>query len=326
MDTKRFDRVVNMLMMLLSGRSLNADEMAREMEVSRRTVFRDLHQLELLKVPYYFDQERNGYRARDYFFLPPVNLTVAEALSLIVMAGQRHSGRKLPFLSHGLKAAVKLQCALPAEIRRCVSAAIDQLSVSLGPLSRHDGCDATFEQLVNAIARKQVCRIDYMSFYDRRQVALTVHPLRLAFVSRAWYLLAWSVQHKKVLTFKVGRIRKLSVGTRSFTARARVDIDKHFGNAWCMIPEGKLHGVHLRFAPKVAGNVDEVQWHRTQSTSRNDDGSLDFTATVDGLGEITWWILGYGDQVEVLGPPELRRRVGEAASKMAAIYRKGARS
>jgi proteasome accessory factor B len=67
----------------------------------------------------------------------------------------------------------------------------------------------------------------------------------------------------------------------------------------------------------VAGNVAEVQWHASQRVQWNDDGSIEFHVSVDGLGEITWWILGYGDQVEVISPPELRHRVGLAASRMA---------
>ena len=86
-----------------------------------------------------------------------------------------------------------------------------------------------------------------------------------------------------------------------------------------MIPEGKLYNIRLRFAPKVARNVTEVQWHPTQQSKFNEDGSVDVEFRVDGLGEIIWWILGYGDQVEVIKPAELRRRIVEVATKMADI-------
>ena len=89
-----------------------------------------------------------------------------------------------------------------------------------------------------------------------------------------------------------------------------------------MIPEGRVHDVHLHFAPKVAGNVAEVNWHHSQKVEWNDDGSIDFYARVDGLGEVCWWILGYGDQVRVVGPPELARRVAGVARSVAAQYAK----
>ena len=91
-----------------------------------------------------------------------------------------------------------------------------------------------------------------------------------------------------------------------------------------MIPEGKLYDVHLHFDPKVAGNVAEVRWHRSQRVQWNDDGSMEFHVRVDGLGEITWWVLGYGDQVEVVAPAALRRKVAAVASAVAQRHRQEA--
>jgi hypothetical protein len=70
----------------------------------------------------------------------------------------------------------------------------------------------------------------------------------------------------------------------------------------------------------VAQNVAEVLWHKTQRVTPNSDGTLDFRVTVSGLGEISWWILGYGAEAEVLAPPELRQRVAQRAAEMAARY------
>ena len=78
--------------------------------------------------------------------------------------------------------------------------------------------------------------------------------------------------------------------------------------------------MHVRFRPLVARNVAEVLWHKTQQTAYLDDGSLDFRVTMSGLQEISWWILGYGDQAEVIAPAKLRRVVSQRAKNMAAIY------
>jgi hypothetical protein len=78
--------------------------------------------------------------------------------------------------------------------------------------------------------------------------------------------------------------------------------------------------VVVRFSRKVAQNVAEVAWHKTQRLEFRADGSLDFHVTVSGLGEISWWILGYGDQAEVVQPPELRRIVAGHAARMIEKY------
>jgi proteasome accessory factor B len=66
----------------------------------------------------------------------------------------------------------------------------------------------------------------------------------------------------------------------------------------------------------VAHNVTEVKWHRTQIVTFEYDGSATVQFRVDGLNEITWWILGYGDKVQVLAPPTLRQRIVQIAQKM----------
>jgi proteasome accessory factor B len=215
---------------------------------------------------------------------------------------------------------MKLESALPAAIREHVGSVMDHLTVSAGQLSRHEGLDGMFDDLAGAIVARNICRLVYVSFHDRKQVALTVLPLRLAFMSRAWYLLGHSKEHGRVRTFKLGRIHTLTVLDEKFDRPTDVDLGEYFGDAWCMIPEGRVHDVHLHFDAKVAGNVAEVQWHHSQHVDWNDDGSIEFRVRVDGLGEITWWVLGYGDQVEVVAPPELRGRVAQTAAAMLARH------
>ena len=82
MRVSRIYRILRLITILQSGRSYSVDELAAELEVSRRTIFRDLNMLEMAHIPYYFDRERGTYRINNHFFLPPVNLTLDEALAV----------------------------------------------------------------------------------------------------------------------------------------------------------------------------------------------------------------------------------------------------
>ena len=327
MSISRVYRLLQMITLLQGRRGYTANELAEELEVSRRTIFRDLNMLEMAHIPYYFDSDRGGYRISEHFFLPPINLTLTEALAMLVLTGRLRSTARLPLLTESGRAAMKLENALPRGIRTHVGSIIEKLSISFGPASRHEGLDVMFDRLTGAIVARRICRLVYISFHERRQIVTTVRPLRLIFHGRAWYLIAWSVRHKEIRTFKLARVRKLTVIRRTFSQPVDVDLESYFGDAWGMIPEGKSYNVHLRFAPKVAGNVAEVCWHHSQRVDWNDDGSAEFHATVDGLGEITWWILGYGDQVEVLAPAALRKRIAGIARATLKKYRtEGGRS
>jgi proteasome accessory factor B len=141
----------------------------------------------------------------------------------------------------------------------------------------------------------------------------------LFYNQRAWYIIGRSSVHKTIRTFKLNRIKDAQMLDDQFGDGDNFDLAEYIGRAWSMIPEGRIYNVQLRFAPKVANNVAEVQWHGTQKVVRNPEGSATLEFCVDGLGEITWWILGYGDQVEVLMPATLRKSVCEIAGRMAEI-------
>jgi proteasome accessory factor B len=89
-----------------------------------------------------------------------------------------------------------------------------------------------------------------------------------------------------------------------------------------MLPEGRLYHVKLNFSPQVAEDVAEIQWHSTQTVTWRDDGSAIIGFRVDGLNEIKWWILSYGDQVQVLAPKILQRKIVEIAQNIAKINSK----
>ena len=316
----RVYRLLRLVTLLQSRRSYTADDLAEELAVSRRTVFRDLNMLEMARIPYYFDDETHGYRISGHFFLPPVNLTFSEALALLVLTGGARRAGGMPLMDEARRAGMKIESALPEPVCRHVGPLIERLHVRSAPAAGHEGLDGLFNELIEAVAARRVCRLVYLSFLESKQLRLTVHPLRLVFISRAWYLIAHCPAEGAPRTYKLARVRKLTVTDKTFTQPPAVDLDTYFGDAWSMIPEGRCYQVRLRFRRKVAGNVAEVRWHRNQQTQFNDDGTLDFRVKVDGLGEISWWILGYGDQVEVLSPPALRNKIAGVARAVLAQY------
>ena len=128
--------------------------------------------------------------------------------------------------------------------------------------------------------------------------------------------------HGEVRTFNLDRFKSLKALSKRYTVPKSFSLDRHFRNAWHMIPDnGPDRHVVVRFSPFVAQNVAEVQWHKTQRTTLLSDGHLEFRAIVSGLSEICWWILRYVDQAEVLKPARLRRMIAQRAQNMAAFYK-----
>ena len=316
MKSSRVARIIRILTTLQAGKKYAADDLSNLFGTSRRTTFRDLKELQAIGVPYHYDAKAGAYGIDPEFFLPPIDLNLQEALSLLLLVHKTAPQIQLPFKNSALLAALKIENNLPAKIRQCCNTALKNISARTAAQAPTALLDQTFTVLQKAIVDKRRVSIEYYSFFEGKIVNVELCPYHLMYNHRAWYVLGFSSLHNSVRTFKLNRIRDLKTLDKCFTGGEDFDLHNYLGRAWSMIPEGKTYNVSLRFLPKVAENVAEVQWHSTQKASRNGDGSVDLEFRVDGLGEIIWWILGYGDQVQVLAPKALRLKVLETARNM----------
>ena len=321
MKIAQLERVLRLIMVLQSGRQYRPNDLAEALAVSRRTVFRDLDMLRKAGIPYYFDDDAHAYKIEAHCFLPPLHLTLEEALTLVLLSHHASGKHGLPLhRRQAQQAALKIENALPPHIQQRCGLTLKAISMRFGAQAGHEGQDQTFAILQTAIRARQKVQMDYFSFHEKKQISTTLSPYHLHFAQRAWYVIGVSSLHKEVRIFKVSRIRHIKLLSRRYILEKGFSIDDFLSLAWSFMPEGKIYRVKLLFAPMVAGNVAEVLWHRTQKLTWRDDSKLLFEAEVDGLREIMWWIAGYGDQVEVVAPPLLRRRIARMAQRTTEIY------
>jgi proteasome accessory factor B len=310
-----------LLQILQSGSGHNATGLAKQCGVSRRTVFRDLDALRAAGVPLEYDKGRDRYSIPSSYFLPPLNFTPAEALSLMALANELGSDNRLPFYSPALSAAMKLEGNLPPAMRAQFRDLRRSIRIIPSTYSRIQDKEKIYQALIDARTRCCTVRIEYDSQTEYERISTKLRPYHLLFCRHSWYVTGRSSLHGEVRTFNLGRITLLERLKERFTIPNGFSIDRHLGNAWQMIPDhGSDHRIAIRFKPLVARNVEEVMWHKTQKTEFEDDGSLLFRARVSGLSEIVWWILGYGDQAEVLQPKKLRLLIAQRAKNMAIMY------
>ena len=333
MKTSRVSRVMQIVTTLQTGRGYTTAELSRMFGVSRRTLFRDLKELQNIGIQPKFcrlrqprSSQATGYTIAsspgEPGFLPPINLNLQEALGLLLLVHKMRSQIQLPFKNAALLAALKIESNLPPRVRRYCERALTKISaktLAQAPTPGVPGLDNIFSTLQSAIAQRHKTHIYYDSFFDGQVINCRLSPYHLFYNQRAWYVVGHSSVHNTLRTFKLNRIKEVKILDEPFNDGDNFDLAEYIGRAWSMIPEGRIYNIRLRFAPKVAGNVAEVQWHGSQKVVCNSDGSATLDFRIDGLGEITWWILGYGDQVEVLAPAALRARVADIARKMAEL-------
>ncbi|MHC4115090.1 MAG: helix-turn-helix transcriptional regulator [Planctomycetota bacterium] len=321
MKSSRISRVVRILTALQAG-NCTVDDLAGMSRTSRRTVFRDLKELRSIGVPYHYNATTGDYTIDPEFFLPPINLNLQEALSLLLLTHKAVNQIQLPFKNSAVMAILKIENNLPVKIKQYCNATLKNVSVVGNAQAKMNVFDETFAQLQKAITKKYKVNMRYHSLFDKKTIDVELCPYHLMYNHRAWYVLGLSAMHNSIRTFKLNRIRELKVLGKRFLDGDDFDLQEYLGRAWVMIPQGQIYNIKLRFLPKVAANVTEVNWHSTQEVTRNSDGSATVKFRVDGLGEIIWWILGYGDQVQVLAPKKLREKVLEVAGNIIKLNKK----
>jgi predicted DNA-binding transcriptional regulator YafY len=322
MKHSRVGRIVKILTTLQSHEKYSPADLEKILGVSRRTIFRDLGELQSIGVPYKYEAKSVGYTIDPKFFLPPIDFNLAEALSLLMLVHKVRNYLPLPFRNSALLAGLKVENNLPAEVRKYCQTALAKVTIAPEPQTAIKLLDAIFITLQRAIKMKSKLGLLYHSLYERQPIMTTLHPYHLLYKNRSWYVIGFSEPHKMVRTFNLNRIKTVKTLSDCFVGGEDFDLQEYLGRAWMLRPVGRLYNIELKFLPLVAHNVSEVQWHSTQQAQWNEDGSVTLNFRVDGLGEIVWWVLGYGDQVQVLAPAALREKVLERARGIIENHRK----
>jgi predicted DNA-binding transcriptional regulator YafY len=304
-QTVRLARVLKILEMIQGRARYGPKEIAAELEVSERTVFRDLNVLELAGVPWSYNKEHHHYWVRPGYNFPAMNLSDDEMIGqatatvitntpgLDVTKGAAPATRKL--WANSREQASKL-----LEDVAKVTAVLDL------KLADHSRSHETIRTIQWALCQGRKLNGTYASPYEPKPKRLDLHPYRLCLVRQAWYLVARPSNADQPQTYRVTRFQTLRPSDVPSVVPDDFDLKSYFGNAWGVYRGAQSYEVVVHFTPEAAELVTETIWHSTQKVERLSDGSVTLGFVVDGLTEIAYWILGWSGRVTVVTPPELR--------------------
>ncbi|QQE10806.1 YafY family transcriptional regulator [Planctomycetota bacterium] len=308
MQISKVHRVLKLIVVLQNGRGNTVEELMDELGVSRRTLFRDLNMLEAAGVPYYHEKGV-GYKLSNEFYMPPISLTAAETLGLMILGKSAAAQRDKPMFASALSGIYKLISTMPEPMRSACGEMMSGVSIDVGAHGYGEGEVAHYTILHRCIDEQRMCRLRYKSPIEARGFWTNIKPYVLHYAARAWYLFGWSEKHGDVRVLKLARITDLEPLEDTFERPEGFTVSSVLDGAWALNPEGEKYEVELLFKPMVATNIAETCWHPTQHIEMLDNGSCIARFTVNGLNEIAWWICGYADQVEVRKPEQLKQIV-----------------
>ena len=316
----RSDRLLATLLLLQTHGRLPAPEIARRLEVSTRTVARDVEALSAAGVPVYAERGRLGGVVLMPGFRTDVSgLTDSEMRALLALTDGEQGGS----LGRAVGSAVrKLLAAVPEARRSGIAAARRTVVVEQYGWHRAgrpaDGAPALGE-LERAVAADERVRIRYRSAAEDTGSWRTVDPYGLVSKAGTWYLVAAARGTPRM--FRVSRVEEVAA---TGTPAHRPD-DRDLEQVWIELrdrleraPEAVT--VRVRVDPARRAMVERVVAGQLVGPPEGEDEPdvvrLPFRAAGAAVGSL----LGFGAVLEVLGPPEVRALMAERAAEAVGLY------
>lgn len=305
---------------LRRGAMINCTKLAKALEVSRKTVIRDIAFMrDRLDLPIEFDARINAYQyTHPVSAFPTVQVTEGELMALLVARRALEQYQGTPFhrqlelafekLTGGLKDRISFS---PADELRAVSFK----NVGLGKTDL-----AAFNALSGAVLRQFEVEFQYRKPGSSKSEKRRVQPYHLSHRENLWYLIAMDVERQAMRTFALPRMSEVRVLNTRFARPEDFSPERFFANALGVLGGSGDYRVCIRFEPAAADRVRERVWHESQEIKPLPDGRIELTMRLGALAEVERWVLGWGKLAEVVGPAELRQSVAATAKALIARY------
>lgn len=293
----------------------NATDIANELEVSYKTVVRDINFMrDRLNLPIEYHQVNHGYYySQEVASFPTIQISEGELFSLLIARKAIASYQGTSFEEPLKKAFRKLADSLPKSINihlddwdRAIS--FHSASVPIVNLE-------TFNQLAQSVIHHEQLRIWYQKPTEQEASERLIDPIQLVHVGGEWYLLGWCYKRKKVLTFHILRIKKIKKTNCPCAEHKEFSAEKYLHDSFSIYTGETAYHITLRIDKSVANYFRERSWHSSQKNEELRDGNLKVHFTLNSLEEIQRWILSWGGLICALKPKELVQRIHDAAQQ-----------
>jgi proteasome accessory factor B len=307
-----------------SRHGASIDALASELDVTTRTIRRDLAALQEAGFALYDERDDNG-RVRwriDGQALHGLEsgFTLPELCALYLSRNLLEAVAGTPFQRDLTNAFARLEKMLSPRMRQFLDRLPSVLAAKPGPRARGASSSPdTVGRLLEATLHFRVTTMTYHSVSSRRVKEYLVHPYRLAFAQGAMYLLAYVPEYKSIRTFAIDRISSVTLEKQTFTPKQDVGEDV-FANS-LGVNTGPAERVEIAFAQEVAPYVRARVWHPSQDVRESGDGGVRMTMDVCNDWALRSWILSWGPFARVVSPAPLASAIRNDLEAAGAHYR-----
>ncbi|MFC5703291.1 helix-turn-helix transcriptional regulator [Cohnella faecalis] len=316
----RLERLLNIVIILINHRMVQAKELAERFEVSVRTIYRDIEALGLAGIPVVTHQGSNGgiglaegYRLDRHLLTDQECAAIVTALRSITSFAAGDGADSAMLME-------KIRSIIPAVRQQAFQEQSSQLLVDLSPWGHYPQLEAMLSTVKRSISNQRLLRFQYHNAKGEVSERL-VEPYTLLMKGRSWYLYAYCRQRNDYRLFKLQRMKDTVITEAAFTRRADAETDNPtlVVKQW-YTPENTTDVV-LRFTDQARHLAEE--WFGISSLESETVGEVRKWRATARFPEDSWlygFILSFGSEVEVLEPAHIRNIIRQSAQRVADIY------
>ena len=316
----RADRLLSIMLLLQVHRRITAHELAQRLEVSERTIYRDIEALSAAGVPVTAERGTGGGLMLLEAFrtnLTGLNSTEVQALFL----GQpTHLLNDLGLHQASEAALIKLLAVLPSMNRQNAEDVRQRIHVDVTGWQQSDEEQLAFLPLLQE-AVWQERKLSLLYQRGEQAVERVLDPLGLVAKGRIWYLIAAS--EGEIRTYRVSRVRHASLLDEPCVRPRDFNLARYWQQSSAtFLANIPRYPVSVRMAQSAVSRVEQAGRfiQLEQSGLPDEHGWVQARILFEYREEVCGYLLSFGTEIEILDPPELRAQVLDLARDMVAFY------
>ncbi|NQX02396.1 WYL domain-containing protein [bacterium] len=297
-----------------SGHYPNCSQLALELSVQRKTIQRDINFMrDELKLPLKYEDSLHGYcYEADVSDFPVFQTTAEELAGLFLARTALESVRGTPLADVMQTTFAKLTRGMLGQIHFAWSDLDDAFSRKT--IAQRPREVKLFGEIAESVLNQFITTFYYRKIGAEVSEVRRVHPLHLGEVDGGWYLIAHDLERDALRTFALPRMTRFKASTRKFERPANFAGNEHLKQSfgiWSVAGDSSRQVVRVELKDYAARLAQERRWHPTQEIFALNAKStrMEVRFEVGRLEEVLRWVLSFGSQAKVLGPPELVKMV-----------------
>ncbi|MBH0174273.1 YafY family transcriptional regulator [Fictibacillus sp. 23RED33] len=318
----RADRLISILLLLQNHGKMTTKALANELEVTERTIHRDMEALSVAGIPVLAERGKHGgWRLVDQYRTKLTGLKDSELKTLFLSPSYQLLS-DLGFTKDWKEARQKLLAALPNSLQSQADNLWNRIHIDIDPWKQSQHETIALNLLQQALWEDRKIRIAYEKA-NKESSDRIVEPLGLVAKGRTWYLVA--VSDKDIKNFRVSRIKSVELTYESFVRPGNFQLADYWNESkQNFVKNLPIFEVEVEASPAIiqrisySGRFAQV----VSKGSPNGNGWIPVKLTFDTEQEAASYIIGFGDQMRVVSPRTLIESIKKIGESALSLYKK----